>query len=53
MRLAARAAQDDVPVELQVWPQVPRGFPGFAAIPDDADQALNAAAAFIKRTWTD
>ena len=53
IRLAARAAQHDVPVELQVWPEVPHVFQGFAAVLDDADQALNAAAAFIKRNWTD
>ena len=53
IRLAARAAHHDVPVELQVWPAVPHVFQGFAAILDDADQALTAAAAFIKRSWTD
>ncbi|HET9173008.1 MAG TPA: alpha/beta hydrolase [Actinospica sp.] len=53
VRLAARAAEHDVHVELQVWPGVPHVFQGFAAILDDADQALNAAAAFIRRNWTD
>ncbi|WP_194898004.1 alpha/beta hydrolase [Catenulispora pinisilvae] len=53
VRLAARAGEHDVPVELQVWPEVPHVFQGFAAILDDADQALNSAAAFIKRNWTD
>jgi monoterpene epsilon-lactone hydrolase len=51
IRLAAGAARHDVPVELQVWPEVPHVFQGFAALLDDADQALNAAAAFIKRHW--
>ena len=51
VRLAARAAEHDVAVELQVWPGVPHVFQGFAAILDDADRALNAAAAFIKRNW--
>ncbi|WUH89660.1 alpha/beta hydrolase [Streptomyces sp. NBC_00433] len=51
IRLAAGAARHDVPVELQVWPEVPHVFQGFAALLDDADQALNAAAAFIKRNW--
>ncbi|MBS2532676.1 alpha/beta hydrolase [Catenulispora sp. NF23] len=53
VRLAARAGEHDVPVELQVWPEVPHVFQGFAAILDDADHALNAAAAFIKRNWAD
>ena len=51
VRLAARAAEHDVPVELQVWPEVPHVFQGFAALLDDADRALHAAAAFIKRNW--
>ncbi|BBB00341.1 putative esterase/lipase [Actinacidiphila reveromycinica] len=51
IRLAARAADHDVPVELQVWPEVPHVFQGFAALLDDADRALNSAAAFIKRNW--
>jgi monoterpene epsilon-lactone hydrolase len=51
IRLAARAAEHDVAVELQVWPKVPHVFQGFAAILDDADRALLAAAAFIKRNW--
>ena len=51
VRLAARAAADDVRVDLQVWPQVPHVFQGFAALLDDADHALNAAAAFLNRNW--
>ena len=51
VRLAARAAEHDVFVELQVWPQVPHVFQGFAALLDDADRALGAAAAFITRNW--
>ena len=51
IRLASRAADHDVPVELQVWPEVPHVFQGFVALLDDADQALNAAAAFIERHW--
>lgn len=53
VRLAARAAEQDVAVELQVWPEVPHVFQSFAAVLDDADQALNAAGAFIRRNWTD
>ncbi|MEZ0109915.1 monoterpene epsilon-lactone hydrolase [Catenulispora sp. EB89] len=53
IRLAARAASADVPVELQVWPEVPHVFQSFAAILDDADDALNAAAAFVRRNWSD
>ncbi|MEZ0094825.1 alpha/beta hydrolase [Streptacidiphilus sp. EB129] len=51
VRLAARAADHDVAVELQVWPEVPHVFQGFAAVLDDADRALNSAAAFIQRAW--
>jgi acetyl esterase/lipase len=51
VRLASRAADHDVQVELQVWPEVPHVFQGFAALLDDADRALLAAAAFIKRNW--
>jgi acetyl esterase/lipase len=36
VRLAARAARHDVPVQLQVWPQVPHVFQGFAALLDEA-----------------
>lgn len=52
VRLAARAAEHDVQVDLQVWPQVPHVFQGFAAFLDDADDALNAAAAFTRHHWT-
>jgi hypothetical protein len=38
-------------VSLEVWPGVPHVFQSFAAILDDADHALNAAAAFIKSHW--
>jgi acetyl esterase/lipase len=51
VRLASRAADHDVPVELQVWPEVPHVFQGFAALLDDADRALLSAADFIKRNW--
>jgi hypothetical protein len=50
VRLASRAADHDVPVELQVGPEVPHGFQGFVALLDDAERA-QLAAAFIKRNW--
>ncbi|MDX6347883.1 MAG: epsilon-lactone hydrolase [Streptomyces sp.] len=50
-RLATRAAEQDVPVELQVWTQVPHVFQGFAALLDEADAALRAAAAFTQAHW--
>jgi epsilon-lactone hydrolase len=53
VRLAARAATQDVRVQLQVWPEVPHVFQSFAALLDEADQALNAAAAFIRHNWAD
>ncbi|MER5787932.1 alpha/beta hydrolase fold domain-containing protein [Streptomyces sp. NPDC001980] len=51
VRLAARAAADDVRVELQVWPQVPHVFQAFAVMLDEADEALNSAAAFTRAHW--
>ncbi|MEU1569179.1 alpha/beta hydrolase fold domain-containing protein [Streptomyces mirabilis] len=51
VRLAGRAAEHDVAVELQVWPQVPHVFQGFAALLDDADAALTSAAAFTRAHW--
>ena len=51
VRLAARAAAHDVPVQLQVWPQVPHVFQGFAALLDEAVEALDSAAAFTKANW--
>jgi monoterpene epsilon-lactone hydrolase len=48
VRLAGRAATDDVPVTLEVTPGVPHVFQGFAAALDEADQALTRAATFIK-----
>ncbi|MEU9150108.1 alpha/beta hydrolase [Streptomyces sp. NPDC048417] len=52
VRLAARAAADDVRVELQVWPQVPHVFQSFAVMLDEADEALESAAAFTRAHWT-
>jgi acetyl esterase/lipase len=51
VRLASRAADHDVAVELQVWPEVPHVFQGYAAMLDDADHALHAAAGFVRRNW--
>lgn len=50
-RLAARAAEHDVPVQLQVWPGVPHVFQGFAGFLDEAGEALDAAAAFTRTRW--
>jgi epsilon-lactone hydrolase len=50
-RLAARAAADDVQVQLQVWPEVPHVFQGFAALLDEAAEALDSAAAFTRSRW--
>jgi monoterpene epsilon-lactone hydrolase len=51
VRLAARAATQDVEVQLQVWPGVPHVFQAFAAMLDEAGAALDAAAAFIRTAW--
>jgi acetyl esterase/lipase len=52
VRLASRAAANDVHVELQVWPQVPHVFQSFAVMLDEADEALQSAAAFTRAHWS-
>ena len=47
VRLAERAAEDDVAVVLEVTPGVPHVFQGYAAILDEGDAALNRAAEFL------
>ncbi|KUN04455.1 alpha/beta hydrolase [Streptomyces yokosukanensis] len=51
VRLASRAAAADVHVQLQVWPQVPHVFQAFAVMLDEADEALQSAAAFTRAHW--
>ncbi|WP_369394567.1 alpha/beta hydrolase [Streptomyces sp. CG1] len=51
VRLASRAADHDVQVELQVWPQVPHVFQAFAVMLDEAGEALRSAAAFVRAHW--
>jgi monoterpene epsilon-lactone hydrolase len=48
IRLAARAAYDDVAVTLDVVPAVPHVFQAFAAILDEAEAALTRAGAFLR-----
>jgi epsilon-lactone hydrolase len=48
VRLAARAASADVPINLEVTPDVPHVFQGFAAVLEEGDTALNRAAVFLK-----
>ena len=52
LRLAARAANADVPVTLEVTPGVPHVFQGYAAMLDEGSVALNRAAAFINTQFT-
>jgi monoterpene epsilon-lactone hydrolase len=47
IRLAKRAAEDDVQVVLEVTPGVPHVFQGYAALLDEGDRALSRAAAFL------
>jgi acetyl esterase/lipase len=47
IRLARRAAIDDVAVTLDVTPGVPHGFEAFAAVLEEGDAALARAAAFL------
>jgi epsilon-lactone hydrolase len=48
IRLAARAAHDDVAVTLDVTPGVPHVFQAFAAILDEGEAALTRAGAFLR-----
>jgi len=47
LRLARKAAIDEVPVTLEVTPGVPHVFQGFAAVPDEGDAALDRASIFL------
>lgn len=49
VRLAARAAADDVAITLEITPGVPHVFQGFAAILDEGDDALTRAGEFLAR----
>jgi len=49
IRLAARAAHDDVAVTLDVVPGVPHVFQAFAAILDEGQAALTRAGAFVRQ----
>jgi acetyl esterase/lipase len=48
IRLAARAAYDDVAVTLDVVPAVPHVFQAFVAVLDEAEAALTRAGAFLR-----
>jgi epsilon-lactone hydrolase len=48
IRLAARAAHDDVAVTLDVVPGVPHVFQAFAALLDEGEAALTRAGAFLR-----
>jgi acetyl esterase/lipase len=52
IRLARRAALDDVAVTLDVTPGVPHGFQAFAAMLEEGDAALARAAAFLEQHLT-
>jgi monoterpene epsilon-lactone hydrolase len=47
VRLAERAAKDDVAVTLEVVPGVPHVFQAYAGVLDEGDAALNRAASFL------
>ena len=53
VRLAGRAAAADVPVTLEVTPGVPHVFQAYAAVLDEADVALDRAAAFLRARFAD
>ncbi|MEU5540515.1 alpha/beta hydrolase fold domain-containing protein [Streptomyces sp. NPDC020362] len=48
LRLAARAAADDVAVTLEITPGVPHVFQAFAVVLDEAGAALDRASAFLR-----
>ncbi|HEX3514529.1 MAG TPA: alpha/beta hydrolase [Trebonia sp.] len=48
IRLAGKAAADDVAVTLDITPGVPHVFQAFAALLDEADAALDRIARFVK-----
>jgi len=48
LRLASRAAMDEVPVTLEVTPGVPHVFQGYAALLDEGGAALDRASTFLK-----
>jgi acetyl esterase/lipase len=48
IRLAARAAYDDVAVTLDVVPGVPHVFQAYAALLDEGEAALTRAGAFLR-----
>lgn len=52
VRLAARAATDDVDVTLSVQAGVPHVFQGFAAVLDEGEQALQEAGRFLTHHLT-
>jgi monoterpene epsilon-lactone hydrolase len=52
LRLASRAADDDVRVTLDVVPGVPHVFQAYAAVLDEGEAALGRAAEFLINGWT-
>ena len=52
LRLASRAAADDVRVTLDVVPGVPHVFQAYAAVLDEGEAALTRAANFLIKGWT-
>ncbi|WP_232241356.1 alpha/beta hydrolase [Kutzneria sp. 744] len=50
LRLAARAAADDVPVTIEVTPSVPHLFQAFAAVLEEGEAALARATHFLRTT---
>jgi acetyl esterase/lipase len=52
IRLAGRAAEDDVAVALEVTPGVPHVFQAYAAVLDEGETALTRAATFLKTQFS-
>jgi acetyl esterase/lipase len=51
IRLAGRAAFDEVPVTLDVTPGVPHVFQGFAAVLEEGGAALDRGSTFLKKQF--
>jgi epsilon-lactone hydrolase len=47
LRLARRAAECDVSVDLRVWPGLPHVFQGFAAMLDEGAEALDSLGRYL------
>jgi acetyl esterase/lipase len=50
-RLATQAARAGVSTTLEITPDVPHVFQGFAALLDEGDSALTSVGTYLKHNW--